>query len=192
MTRPNKYAKNLGILFYLAVILGSGIVIFLCLGSLILGMISERIRIESISMEPALYPGDYAIVNKLAFNSSHHPLRGDVIVFMYPSNSAQVPYVKRIIGLPGDQVHIAEGKIYINGELIVEPYIGTTTHRGGDWTVPAGEYFVLGDNRNNSSDSRAWGYVPDENVIGRLELIYFPPKHWSLLSQNIAFDSSRP
>ncbi|NJD59862.1 MAG: signal peptidase I [Anaerolineales bacterium] len=159
---------------------------------LAINAISERIRVESISMQPTLFPGDYVIVNKLAYRFNHDPQRGDVIVFKYPPNPEAIPYIKRIIGLPGDQVHISDGKIYINGQLMLEPYLKVTTNRGGDWTVPEGQLFVMGDNRNNSSDSRSWGFVPLENIIGRAELIYLPPKHWSFLHQNIAVASPEP
>jgi len=142
--------------------------------------ISERIRVESISMQPNLYAGDFVIVNKLAYKLGE-PQRGDIIVFRYPPDPDQTPYIKRIIGLPGDQIHIAEGEIFINGKLLTEPYIQVNTNRGGDWTVPENSLFVLGDNRNNSSDSRAWGMVPLENIIGKAIVIYWPPENWRVL-----------
>jgi len=159
---------------------------------LAINAVSERIRVESISMQPTLYPGDYVIVNKLAYRFNHRPDRGDVIVFRYPPDPEAIPYIKRIIGLPGDQIHIADGKVHVNGQLVVEPYLVVSTNRGGDWTVPDGQLFVMGDNRNNSSDSRSWGFVPLENIIGRAELIYLPPQHWSFLHQNIAIASPQP
>jgi len=159
---------------------------------LAINAVSERIRVESISMQPTLYPGDYVIVNKLAYRFNHSPERGDVIVFRYPPNPDAIPYIKRIIGLSGDQIHIADGKVTVNGQLVVEPYLVVSTNRGGDWTVPDGQLFVMGDNRNNSSDSRSWGFVPLENIIGRAELIYLPPQHWSFLHQNIAIASPQP
>ena len=159
---------------------------------LAINAVSERIRVESISMQPTLYPGDYVIVNKLAYRFNHQPERGDVIVFRYPPNPEAIPYIKRIIGLQGDKIHIADGKVYVNGQLVVEPYLVVSTNRGGDWTVPDGQLFVMGDNRNNSSDSRSWGFVPLENIIGRAELIYLPPQHWSFLHQNIAIASPAP
>jgi signal peptidase I len=143
--------------------------------------VSSRIRVESISMQPTLYAGNFVLVNKLAYKIGT-PSRGDIIIFRYPPDPTQVPYIKRVIGLPGDQVHIADGKVYINGELLVEPYLITTTNRGGDWTVPANSLFVMGDNRNNSSDSRSWGFVPLQNVIGKAEVVYWPPQKWGLLS----------
>ncbi len=159
---------------------------------LVINGVSERIRVESISMQPTLFPGDYVIVNKIAYRFYTSPHRGDVIVFKFPPNPESIPYIKRIIGLPGDQVHITDGKIYINGELMLEPYLKVTTNRGGDWTVPPDQLFVMGDNRNNSSDSRSWGFVPMENIIGRAEVIYLPPQHWSFLHQNIAVASPEP
>jgi signal peptidase I len=159
---------------------------------LAINAISERIRVESVSMQPTLYPGDYVIVNKLAYRFNHKPDRGDVIVFRPPPNPEAIPYIKRIIGLPGDKIHVADGKVYVNDQLVVEPYLVVSTNRGGDWTVPDGQLFVMGDNRNNSSDSRSWGFVPFENIIGRAELIYLPPQHWSFLHQNIAIASPAP
>ena len=149
---------------------------------LVINAISERIRVESISMQPNLIPGDMVIVNKLAFQFGGTPELGDVVVFRYPPNPEQIPYIKRVIGLPGDNIHIAGGKVYVNGELLVESYIKVPTNRGGDWTVPEKSIFVMGDNRNNSSDSRAWGFVPFENIIGRAEVIYWPPEDWGLLN----------
>jgi signal peptidase I len=159
---------------------------------LAINTVSERIRVESISMQPTLYAGDMVIVNKLAYRFNNSPHRGDVIVFKYPPDPESIPYIKRVVGLPGDQVHIADGKVYINGQLIDEPYLKVSTNRGGDWTVPDKQLFVMGDNRNNSRDSRAWGFVPFENIIGRAELIYLPPQHWAFLHQNIAVASPEP
>ncbi len=165
------------------ILIGMGVL--LLVGATILSLFfiigTNRIKIESISMQPTLFPGDYVIVNKLVYEFTSIPQRGDIILFKYPPNPAAVPYFKRVIGLPGDQVHIAEGKVYINGQLLPEPWLAEPTIRGGDWLVPDGQYFVLGDNRNNSSDSRSWGFVPLENIIGRLDLIYLPPRHWAIL-----------
>ena len=148
---------------------------------LAINTVSERIRVESISMQPTLFPSDYVIVNKLAYRFNHAPQRGDVIVFRFPPDPDTIPYIKRIIGLPGDQVHIADGKVFINGQLLLEPWLKVSTTRGGDWSVPSGQLFVMGDNRNNSSDSRSWGFVPYANIIGRAEVIYLPPQHWAVL-----------
>jgi len=142
--------------------------------------LTARIKVESTSMVPTLHANDYVVVNKLAYKLGQ-PSRGDIIVFKYPPDPTQIPYIKRVIGLPGDQVRISGGKVYINGVLLNEPYLKVSTNQGGEWTVPAGSLFVLGDNRNGSSDSRAWGWVPISDVIGKAEVIYWPPQHWAQL-----------
>ena len=147
----------------------------------VINTLSARIRVESVSMQPTLYAGDFVIVNKLAYRLGE-PSRGDVIVFRYPPAPEQEPYIKRIIGLPGDLVQITGRKVYINGGPLAEPYLGVATNQGGEWVVPAGSLFVMGDNRNSSSDSRAWGMVPFENVIGKALVVYWPPGKWGLLS----------
>jgi signal peptidase I len=153
---------------------------FIIVGAVVLlwgiGTQTERIRVESISMQPTLSRGDFVIVNKLAYRFGQ-PQRQDIIAFYYPPNPEEEPYIKRIIGLPGDQVRIANLQVYINGKLLDESYLGAPTNRGGEWTVPDGQLFVMGDNRNNSSDSRAWGFVPLELVIGRAESVYWPREH---------------
>jgi signal peptidase I len=159
---------------------------------LAINAISERIRVESISMQPNLYAGDFVIINKVVYHYLGDPKRGDIIVFRYPPDPDQIPYIKRVIGLPGDQIHIAGGKVYVNGELLIEPYLKVSTNRGGDWVVPEGSLFVMGDNRNNSSDSRSWGFVPMENVIGRAEVIYWPPDDWGVLHIPSAIAAPEP
>jgi signal peptidase I len=156
------------------------VVLFLGINS-----VSSRIRVESISMQPTLFAGNYVLVNKLAYKWGT-PSRGDVIVFKYPPDPDQVPYIKRVIGLPGDRIHIADGKVSINDQMLDEPYIRVATMQGGDWMVPDKSLFVMGDNRNNSSDSRSWGMVPYPNVIGKALVVYWPPSKWSLLDFPVA------
>jgi signal peptidase I len=147
---------------------------------IVINTLSARIRVDSFSMEPTLYQGYFVIVNKIAYKVGQVE-RGDIIVFHYPPNPIE-QYIKRVIGLPGDQVHIADGKVYINGVQIAEPYLHVSTLRGGDWIVPENSLFVMGDNRNNSSDSRVWGMVPMANVVGKALMIYWPPEKWGSLS----------
>jgi signal peptidase I len=147
---------------------------------IIIQTLTARIKVESTSMVPTLRTNDYVVVNKLAYKLGG-PKRGDIIVFKYPPDPTQIPYIKRVIGLPGDQIHIAEGKVYINEVQLTEPYLRVSTNQGGDWTVPEDSLFVMGDNRNGSSDSRAWGMVPLGNVIGKAEVVYWPPQHWAQL-----------
>jgi signal peptidase I len=152
---------------------------------IIINAATARILVQSISMQPNLKEGDLVLVNRLVYKFKE-PKRGEVIVFRNPLNPDDVPYIKRIIGLPGDAVRIDQGKVFVNGGLLTEPYLATTTQRGGEFIVSARELFVMGDNRNNSSDSRAWGNVPLEHVIGRAEAVYWPPQDWQVLNQFLA------
>jgi signal peptidase I len=147
--------------------------------------ISARIRVESVSMQPTLFAGNFVVVNKLSYRFGV-PNRGDIIVFRFPPDPDIDPYIKRVIGLPGERVLVEDGKVIINGVRISEPYLETRTQQGGEWTVPQDALFVMGDNRNNSSDSRAWGVVPIENVIGKAFIVYWPPEKWDLLSMSYA------
>lgn len=152
---------------------------------LIINTISARIRIESISMQPTLYEGDFVIVNRLAYKLGE-PGRGDIIVFRYPPDPEREPYIKRVIGLPGEKVKIQDGKVIVNEVLIHESYIKASPAYRGEWIVPDDQLFVLGDNRNNSSDSHSWGMVPIKNVIGKAEVVYAPFSHWQVLNPRIA------
>jgi signal peptidase I len=145
----------------------------------VINLVSARIRVESISMQPTLDPGDFVIVDKLSYNF-RQPKRGEVVVFHLPTDDSQ-RYIKRVIGLPGDDVWISDGQVLINGIRLDEPYLDVSTNRGGNWQVPENSYFVMGDNRNNSSDSRVWGMVGEEKLIGKAFLIYWPPPQWDLL-----------
>lgn len=147
--------------------------------------ISARIRVESVSMQPTLFAGNFVVINKLAYQFGE-PERGDIVVFEYPPDPNQDPYIKRVIGLPGESIEIADGKVSINGISIQEPYLISDTPQGGSWKVPDGALFVMGDNRKNSSDSRAWGFVPLENVLGKALVIYWPPDQWELLDLSYA------
>jgi signal peptidase I len=151
--------------------------------------ISARIRIESISMQPTLFAGDFVIVNKLAYWLGN-PGRGDVIIFHYPPDPGREPYIKRVIGLPGDIVRVSQGKVFVNKQPLNEPYISANPMYEGSWEVPPESLFVLGDNRNSSSDSHQWGMVPLKNVIGKAEVVYWPPTEWKMLNEPTAFAAS--
>ncbi len=132
--------------------------------------IVARVRVENISMEPTLVPGEFLMVNKLAYKLGQ-PKYGDIVVFHYdPSQD----FIKRIIGLPGDLVEVKEGVVFVNHQAFIEPYIAAQPDYTGTWTVPANSLFVLGDNRNNSSDSHVWGFVSMKEVIGKAIVIYWP------------------
>lgn len=147
---------------------------------LIINAISARVRVENISMQPTLYQGEFVLVNKLAYKIGQ-PHHGDIIVFHYPRDPTQ-DYIKRLIGLPGDVVKIDRGKVSVNDILLDEPYIAMPPAYTGTWTVPEGSFFVLGDNRNQSSDSHVWGYVTTNLVVGKALVIYWPLENLQILS----------
>lgn len=141
--------------------------------------ITARIRVDGFSMQPTMQSGEFVIVNKLAYKFSK-PKTGDVIVFQYPRDPEQ-EYIKRVIGTPGDIVVVEEGLVSVNGKTIEEPYIASAPAYQNSWTVPENSLFVLGDNRNNSSDSHSWGAVSIDNVIGKAFFVYWPPERWGFV-----------
>jgi len=188
------------------------LLVVLVVALFILTFIAQPFRIPSESMERTLLVGDFLLVNKIALAPAgswgwllpYHTIeRGDVVVFHFPPDPPE-HVVKRVIGLPGDHVHLENGLAWVNGEPLDEPWVvfepaypddfrdsfptqlytdpGVDAHwwmqmrtdvREGDLVVPPDSYFVLGDNRNFSRDSRYWGFVPRENIVGRPFLIYF-------------------
>jgi signal peptidase I len=130
-------------------------------------------------MLPTLHDGEFVLVNKLAYRMSA-PARGDIIVFR-STTTADLDLIKRIVGLPGDKISVGAGRVAVNGQVLNEPYINAEPNYHGDWQVPTGYLFVLGDNRNDSSDSHAWGFLPLQNVIGKSLLIYWPPPEWAMI-----------
>lgn len=142
-------------------------------------IISARIRVDGDSMVPTLISGEYVVVNRLSYRLGN-PHRGDIIVFHFPRNPAE-EYIKRIIGLPGDVIEVMDGSVYINGQPLDERYLDVKVNYSGKWEVPQGQLFVLGDNRNNSSDSHDWGTVPMDYVVGKAVMVYWPPLEWGLI-----------
>jgi signal peptidase I len=182
----------------------------------VLTFILQPFRIPSESMERTLLVGDFLLVNKSIYGPAGGPpgiwrhllpyrqvQRGDIVVFHFPLDPPE-HVVKRVIGVPGDRIHLRDGVVYRNGQPVTEPYAvyesayadnfrdqfptanytdpGVDTHwwlqmrgdvSGGDLIVPAGQYFVMGDNRNHSRDSRYWGFVPRSAIVGRPFVIYF-------------------
>lgn len=143
------------------------VVLFLAINA-----VTARVRVDGFSMRPTLEDGEYVLVNRLAYRFGDYA-RGDVVVFRFPIDPTQ-DFIKRVIGLPGDVVAIANGVVSVNGQALSEDYIAAAPLYSGQWLVPEGSLFVLGDNRNDSSDSHSWGMVPLENVIGKAVLVYWP------------------
>lgn len=182
-------------------------VIFLLVRSVV-----QNFKVEGRSMEPTLRNGQYLVINKALYwhvdaslvdrvlpgvvNETARrdgavyvfgePQRGDIVVFRYPKDPSR-DFIKRVIALPGDTVEIRQGKVYVNGQYVDEAYINETANYS--WSprrMASGEYFVLGDNRNNSSDSHVWGPVPRDNIIGKAWVSYWPVDSLGLLSNQTA------
>ena len=142
--------------------------------------IAEPRFIPSPSMVPTLAVGDRLLVEKVSYHL-HLPNRGDIVVFAPPPQlqeygyQASQAFIKRVIGLPGQQVQVSQGKVYVNGEPLAENYVlEAPQYEMPPVTVPAGQLFVMGDNRNDSNASHVWGFLPIENVIGRALLRFWP------------------
>lgn len=142
-------------------------------------------QVKGASMEPTFDTGDYILTSKITYKFDK-PERGDIIVFKSPRNP-DIDYIKRIIGLPGDTIMIKNGQVFISGVFINEAYLSGETNifEGGflkeeaEVTVPEDHFFVMGDNRPRSSDSREFGFVPENDVIGKVFFRYYPVSKWS-------------
>jgi signal peptidase I len=154
-------------LFEILQMLAMALVLYFIIDSVV-----ARVRVFNISMEPTLTQGEILMVNKLHYNFVDMQY-GDIITFHFPLDPER-DYVKRLIGLPGDEVVIEKGKVFVNGLELYEPYISMAPDYEGTWSVPQENLFVLGDNRNPSADSHVWGFVPLDHVIGKAFLVYWP------------------
>lgn len=146
---------------------------------LALNLLTGRFQVRGSSMNPTLFNGEYVLVTKPNY-WFRPPERGDIVVF-HPPTDPSVAYIKRIIGLPGETIEIHDGKVWINGVSLEEPYIVAPTPYTGTWDLGEDEYFVLGDNRADSGDSHVWGVLPRRNIVGKAWLIYWPPESWGLV-----------
>ncbi len=157
-----------------------GIVVVLALLVMIYLFIMSPQEINGASMEPNFHNGEYILTNKISYKL-RDPVRGDVVIFKSPMNK-EIDYIKRVIGLPGDTVSLRDNAFWINGEKVEEPYLTTGTPifggsylaEGQSVVVPPGTYFVAGDNRPHSSDSREFGPIAKEDFIGVAIFRYFP------------------
>jgi signal peptidase I len=175
-----EYAEAIGIAILLALFIRTFVV--------------QAFKIPSGSMLPTLMIGDHLLVNKFIYGIRvpfsgkvlvplKDPQSGDIIVFKFPKDRS-IDYIKRVVGVPGDEIEIKNKKLYLNGEPTSDPYAHYTTTQilpgsvspkdnFGPITVPEGKYFVMGDNRDNSSDSRFWGFVENNDVLGKAMIIYW-------------------
>lgn len=155
-------------------------VVALLLALFIRTYVSQAFKIPSESMVPTLLVGDHLLINKMLYRFEK-PERKDIMVFKYPLDRSR-DFVKRLIGLPGETIEMKGNTVYINGKALDEPYaiyeetpfsMGKYYHFG-PYKIPEGHYFMMGDNRNNSQDSRAWGPLPEELIHGKAFML-----HWS-------------
>ncbi len=179
----------LGCLFEVVETLVLTVVIFLGIQT----FVAQPYKVQQVSMENTLQPDQYVLVDKLTPRWSPY-VRGDIVVFDPPpewSPANGVPFIKRVIGLPGDHVQLRDGKVYVNGLPLSEPYVysdqgvpNRTDPQAGnqtEWFVPPGELFVLGDHREDSEDSRTFGLIEISKVIGRAWLRYWPVDSLAIL-----------
>lgn len=162
-----------------------GLSVVLALG--IRHFVAEARYIPSGSMEPTLQINDRLVIEKVSYHFNP-PQRGDIVVFwppekLTPPGQRRDAFIKRVIGLPGDVVEVSNGQVIINGEVITEDYIkAPPDYTWGPETVDEGAYLVLGDNRNSSYDGHAWGFLPQENIIGKASVRFWPPSRLGWLN----------
>ena len=168
---------------------------------LLVRTVDQNFKVDGRSMEPTLQNGQYLLANRATYWRIDNrilgqlspraeaagdpaspgftylfgpPQRGDIVVFRFPGDPTR-DYIKRVIGVPGDVVEIHNGAVYVNGQMLQEPYTAAKpAYSSPAERVPPGNYYVLGDNRNYSSDSHSWGLVPEDNIIGKAWFLYLP------------------
>ncbi len=151
-------------------------------------------QVKGASMDPTFHDGQYILTDKISYRFNL-PQRGDVVVFKAPMNP-DFDYIKRIIGLPGDTITIQEGQVVINEQPLSDEYIQSDTvllpgqyiREGEQMTVGSDEFFVLGDNRSHSADSRQWGMVPKKDIIGKVFFRYWPVNKFGIVSKPEEFN----
>jgi len=158
-----------------------GLVLLAVVIFLLLQVIVPRFEVVGSSMEPSLHDGQRLLINKAVY-FFREPEAGEVIVFQAPKNP-RAEYIKRIIAEPGDVVEVKEGVVYVNGSPLDEPYIkDEPSYTLSPEEIPENNYFVLGDNRNNSNDSHNGWTVPRQNIVGKAWLSIWPPSQWGLVT----------
>jgi signal peptidase I len=153
------------------------VAISVALAVILIVFIYQPVKVEGTSMMPGLTDQERIFVNKYEYKLGPNNIhRDDLVVFHYPKDPRE-SYIKRVIGTPGDSIQIVDGNVYVNRQKLNEPYV-LNAFRDRDSmslkVVPADNYFVLGDHRNSSSDSRSWGFVPRDDIYGKAVLVYWP------------------
>ena len=148
---------------------------------LVIRFVIQSYHVEGASMQTTLTSDNFVIVNKVSY-LFHAPQRGDVIVFHYPLDTTR-DFIKRVIGLPCDTIAVDSTTVTVNGVTLKEPYVKTPFNPvANKWVIPANEYFVMGDNRQVSDDSRDWGCVPKDFIVGKAVAVYWPSKDWAIIN----------
>lgn len=170
-------------LFFKKILYGGGIIFDLCKWIILIGIIASLLHtflitifiVDGLSMEPTFKDKEFVLLNK-RFYSDHNPKRGEVVVVKYPGDPEKRKYVKRVVGLPGDELLISSGKVFINDEPLEEKYIsyGVESEPDGAWKLKENEYFLMGDNRPFSNDSRYFGPVEKRFFVGKAISIIYP------------------
>jgi signal peptidase I len=137
----------------------------------------QPVKVEGTSMMPSLQNDERIFINKFVYRFGISDIgRGDTVVFLYPGDPTK-SYIKRVIGIPGDTIEIDNGRVIVNKKPIAEPYVAEDNRDQITMalkTVPTDQYFVLGDHRSSSNDSRSWGWVPRQNIYGKAVFVYWP------------------
>jgi len=168
------------------------LVVALGLAMIIIVFFYQPVKVEGTSMAPLLSDQERIFINKFVYH--FEPIeRGDVVVFWYPLDRTK-SFIKRVVGLPGDEVEIRRGRVYINGKTLEEPYVPSQyidTAAYGPVQIPRDEYFVMGDHRISSNDSRIFGPVPSAFIYGKAVFAYWPWTQFGSISSVNASESSR-
>lgn len=164
--------------------LGRGIIILVIILILVHFFVATIFVVRGASMEPNFENGEFIITNKIHY-LLNHPERGDMVILKFPGDPDRQKYIKRIIGMPGEKLEIKNSKVYINDQLLIESYIDINVVTAPNQIIQLGsdEYFVLGDNRPNSSDSRYWGTVLRRDLIGRASFRLTPLDRFGLIPE---------
>ena len=148
---------------------------------LVILFLYRPVKVEGTSMMPTLLDQERLFINQFSYKFGLGDIkRGDTVVFWYPDNTEQVSYIKRVIGLPGDTVEVKDGYVLVNGTRLEENYVPLEYRDDRPYpptVVPANKYFVLGDHRISSNDSRAWGFVPRDYIYGKAVFVFWPLEH---------------